>query len=776
MSRKTSGSKKSGLKSQVLLAMGSVLFLFALALGFFFYAAAIMPGQGPGAVTSGLASMQDSYQLQNTLAEAQQIANMFFLTNDPALAKKHKATASKLVNQATKFKQVATKRGSQKEAAAANKIVTQSQSYMNSFQQLAQISINQGDTNSGLRGQLNTAAQTFYGIVQRNEVSDLALAAIELLVQQKEYLRNNRGASLQNLISAKKKLERIARETKIDTLEAQLLRKSIRNYSAALDRYQAVSLATNDPNLSSTLGKEQSRQTEAVRNAGGEIQSIIARVNVPSASTLAADIRNSEANFLLFIDDKYVTQFGEGLDALVKAFRTSSILQEDKNEIIKASAAYRQAFTSLVANEKKTKELATSFTKNSSSLSASIAAFGKAQGPANKSAGFSFTSGSNLFVIIAVMAGLVTILIGFIVALFLGNSIANPLKSITQILQRIINDKDFSVEIPVTSKNEIGALAKELNNLLALQAENTYQASDSTESLAVNLEELSELATSLNNSINDLVEDNERLTQAASVHDEVETEVEEILSRIKTAGESIAETQEGIVATDQEEPPPGTIEEFTQSLESTFTAIQDITNASSQIEDIINQGADLAEKTNLLALNASVKAARAGSHGREFSALADEIAQLAQRSEELSKEAKQISETMSEKINQSASLGDNVKNTLDKVVAGSHIHETASGDFKTDLETILTSTDVLGRIIDKLSLTIQEVVSIAQEQVEECKTAQASVASLLEKTSDRDEQDTDTFTENNAGEDGQEEYSEQDEISPSDDEKPDTNN
>jgi methyl-accepting chemotaxis protein len=350
------------------------------------------------------------------------------------------------------------------------------------------------------------------------------------------------------------------------------------------------------------------------------------------------------------------------------------------------------------------------------------------------------------------------ILIGIFVAFVIARGISKPVSSMAFIAKEIATgDIDHNIELE--SKDEIGALAEAFRRLidymkqLAVAAETiarndlTIQVDPKSEkdvlgnsfktmitNLNIIVTQLGSSATEVASAAGEISSSAEQVSRGAQNQEEqvvqVTTAVEEMTATIVESSKNAADAAEGAKgAADTAGDGGQIINETIEGMNRIASVVREsaeninkLASSAEQIGEIIGVVDDVADQTNLLALNAAIEAARAGEHGRGFAVVADEVRKLAERTAKATGEITVMikgiqqgtqdsvasMETGSKQVDTGRELADKAGASLTEIVNGSQ-------RVVDMIRQIATATEEQSAAAEQISKNIEQVSSATKE-------------------------------------------------------------
>jgi methyl-accepting chemotaxis protein len=285
----------------------------------------------------------------------------------------------------------------------------------------------------------------------------------------------------------------------------------------------------------------------------------------------------------------------------------------------------------------------------------------------------------------------------------------NMLRTIVTVVERAkgIAAKDLTgAPLPMHGRDELSELSGAVNGM-----------SDSLREIVVSItsysEQVSAAATEVAATSEEMAASSEhqraQLTQVAAAVEEMAATVTEVSGR--TGEVSRQSTDAGNQATEGGEIVRRTVEEMGQiasQVESTSAAVGQLSDKAVKIGEILTVINDIADQTNLLALNAAIEAARAGEHGRGFAVVADEVRKLAERTQEATQE---VSRSINEIQSSTSQATEMMGASKDRVTSGVQLARQAGES----LESIVRGSTTVAQSIDSIAAAVEEQSATSAE-------------------------------------------------------------
>lgn len=279
------------------------------------------------------------------------------------------------------------------------------------------------------------------------------------------------------------------------------------------------------------------------------------------------------------------------------------------------------------------------------------------------------------------------IVLGFVLALLLARTFSRPLVEAVRVL-RLAATGDLTHQLPITSKDEIGAMAGALNNALHSICQTLAAVNKCSKNLTTVSSELARSAVTLASGTQE---------QAASL-EETSASLEQISVAVRHSCDNANQASQ-LASSSRDAAESGG-----QVLNAAIGAMNEIDSAAREIATIVTAIDEITFQTNLLAVNASIEAAHAGEQGRGFAVVATEVRSLAQRSARAAQ-----------------NIRDLVEDSIRKVSNGSGLVNNSGKNFDEIISTVKNVTSIVGEIaVDTREQTVGiEQVAIAMSRIDQ---------------------------------------------------------
>lgn len=305
------------------------------------------------------------------------------------------------------------------------------------------------------------------------------------------------------------------------------------------------------------------------------------------------------------------------------------------------------------------------------------------------------------------MVGLLIASIGLLVIWLVGHGIARPLKQMVAMLDDIAQGEgDLTRRLTSDRADELGSIAKGFNTFLAKLQAMITQVVTSVQSVSDSSEHTADIAIRTNIGVH---------KQMAEI-DQVATAVHEMTATAQDVARNATQAAQAASHADQAAAQGMQIVRDTSNsigvlaveIGKAVGVVQTLAKDSENINAILTAIRGIAEQTNLLALNAAIEAARAGEQGRGFAVVADEVRNLAQKTQKATEEIQTMIQHLQQGTRDVVRVMEDSQNRTDESVQ--HAAKAAEA-----LETITQAVSVINDMNTQIASAAEEQSAVADD-------------------------------------------------------------
>lgn len=292
-----------------------------------------------------------------------------------------------------------------------------------------------------------------------------------------------------------------------------------------------------------------------------------------------------------------------------------------------------------------------------------------------------------------------------LLAMQVGNRMTRGMSE-TQRFATALANGDLTARIEASGNDEFS----EINESLNKAAERLRRIIRSVDKAAETLDEVSEhSASKAERSAENIDAQNEKIDSIATAMEEMTNTVASVSEDVQAITDqadqaSVESSSAGESLTDMNDQ----LLKLVQAVESAAAMFDKVEASAKNIDHFLEVITGVADQTNLLALNAAIEAARAGEHGRGFAVVADEVRQLAKRTQESANEITNMTAELSSQIRSAAEISDEAE----------QLAKSASSQADTSskaIESVLHTFQVIAERMTSVASAIEEQRAVSED-------------------------------------------------------------
>ncbi|MBE5528528.1 hypothetical protein A9J41_02020 [Laribacter hongkongensis] len=319
-----------------------------------------------------------------------------------------------------------------------------------------------------------------------------------------------------------------------------------------------------------------------------------------------------------------------------------------------------------------------------------------------------------------------SIIFGIWLSLAIYRQISGKLRLLSGTCQQVTGQLDFTCRVPVQGKDEITTVGNALNSLLDKLQTSFRDMSHHVATVNAAAQRMVDAAGNLSSSSG---QQSEAASSMASTIEQMTVSIGQVAERASDTNEISSTTgtlaQQGMSVIDE------TVRDIRSIAETVRVAseqIGELEHKGEQIDAIISIIKDLADQTNLLALNAAIEAARAGEQGRGFAVVADEVRKLAERTttstQEISTTIMEMREGTQrvvtgisaavEKVNNGVARAEEASQAMARIESGSRQSVNMVGDITNAIQEQSTASNAIAVKVENIARMSESNNAIAR--------------------------------------------------------------